>query len=187
MRKLINIFFLILFVSCNGQSRKADLNIEMPEKSALLSEIYEQVEKNERTFYRVFRKDTLKNKSYSKEFMLNQIDNKKDYHYIFLAEYWMVFNYEEMIRELIERLTDNREIGLENTSDLIIMERIESGDLEFYGHGGVAQDDLFKVSGRANHLLKRITGKDFGNVMMKTKPAELTEIQNKWVEWLGTL
>ena len=174
-------------MSCNGQSHKADLNIKMPEKSVLLTEIYEQVEKKERTFYRVFRKDTLKNKSYSKEFILNQIDNKKDYHYIFLAEYWMVFNYQEMIPELIERITNNREIGLENTSDLIIMERIESGDLQFYGHGGVAQDDLFKVSGRANHLLKRITGKDFGSVMIKTKQTELVEIQNKWIVWLATL
>jgi len=174
-------------VGCKGQSQKADLNIIMPEKSALTSEIYEQIEKNERTFYRVFRKDTLKNKSYSKEFMLNQIDNEKDYHYIFLAEYWLVFNYEKMIPELIERITDNREIGLENTSDLIIMERIESGDLKFYGHGGVAQDDLFKVSGRANHLLKRITGKDFGSVMMKTEKSELEEIQRKWVEWIATL
>ena len=174
-------------VSCDAQSQKADLQIVMPEKKVLLSEIYEQVEKNERTFYRVFRKDTLVKKSYSTEFMLDQIDNKKDYQFIFLAEYWLVFNYYEMIPELVARITDNREIGLENTSDLIIWERIESGDLEFYGHGGVAQDDLFKVSGRANHLLKRITGKKFGDVMMKTKQSELIEIQNKWIEWLKIL
>jgi hypothetical protein len=187
LRKLINIFTLTLLISCNAQSQKADLDITMPEKGVLLTEIQEQVEKKERNFYRIFRNDTLKNKSYSTEFMLNQIDNEKEYRYIFLAEYWMVFNYQEMIPKLIERITDNREIGLENTADLIIWERIQSGDLKSYGHGGVSNDDLFKVSGRVNHLLKRITGKDFGNVMMKTEQAELIKIQNKWVEWLTKL
>ena len=187
MKKLIILFILTSLVSFNAQSQKADLNLVIPEKSILLQEIQEQVKKKKRDFYRIFRNDTLKNKNYSTKFMLNQIDNGKEYHYVFLAEYWIAFNYHEMIPKLIERITDNREIGLINTADLIIWERIQSGDLKFYGHGGSSNDDLFKISGRANHILKRITGKKFGNAMMKSKQSELIKIQNKWIKWLTKL
>ena len=89
-----------------------------------------------------------------------------------------------MLPKLIQRITHNKEIGLENTADLIINERIQNGDLKFYGHGQIATDDLFKISGRANHLLKRITGEDFGSVMMNSTQEELTELQKKWILWL---
>lgn len=116
--------------------------------------------------------------------VLAQIDADKEYSHIFNAEYWMAYNYEAMIPELIKRITNKTEIGLVNTADLIIWERIDSGDLKFYGHGGVAFDDLFTIAGRANHLLTNITGEDFGRVSMYSTDAELKKLQNRWAYWL---
>jgi hypothetical protein len=116
--------------------------------------------------------------------ILGYIDRDKEYHHIFDAEYWMAYNYAAMIPELIKRLTNKTEVGLVNTADLIIWERIESGDLKFYGHGSFAFDDLFTVAGRANHLLTNITGEDFGRVSMHSTDADLKKLQNRWAYWL---
>lgn len=116
--------------------------------------------------------------------VLYWIDKDKEYHHIFEAEYWMAYNYESIIPELIKRITNKKEVGLINTADLIIWERIDSGDLKFYGHGGVAFDDLFTVAGRANHLLSIITGEDFGRVSMYATEADLKKLQNRWAYWL---
>lgn len=119
--------------------------------------------------------------------MLNKIDSDSDYEYIFISEYWMAFNYKKMIPELIERITDNTEIGLTNYADLIIPDRLESGDMEFYGHGGIASDDLFKISGRANHLLTLIVGQNFGIVSMNSKNEELSKMQESWRNWYAEI
>lgn len=185
--KRIIFFISFCFFSLCAFSQSTEQSIEMPTKSKLYKKIKKTVKDKRDGFYRIFRNDTLKNKNYSQKFILNQIDNENDYYYIFVTEYWLVFHYYEMIPELIKRVTDNSEIGLTNTSDLIIWERIQNGDLKFYGHGGVAFDDLFKVSGRANHLLKRITGKDFGSVGIKTEEKELEEIQKKWIKWINRI
>jgi hypothetical protein len=185
MRKLIIISILFLCLSCKSQSETENNDLVFPENIVLSDTFSEQIKEQKSEYYRIFRKDTTRIKKYSTEFILDKIDNSKEYQYIFESEYWLAFNYKKMIPELIKRITNNKEIGLINTADLIIMERIESGDLEFYGHGGVAFDDLFKISGRANHLLKNITGQDFGNVMMKTTQTELNELQKKWIEWLS--
>ncbi|NHN26118.1 hypothetical protein FIA58_010560 [Flavobacterium jejuense] len=187
MRNRIIISILFLSLSCKSQSETENNNLVFPENIVLSGTFSEQIKEQKNEFYRIFRKDTTRIKSYSTEFILDKIDNSKEYQYIFESEYWLAFNYKKMIPELIKRITNNREIGLINTADLIIWERIESGDLKFYGHGGVAFDDLFKISGRANHLLKNITGEDFGNVMMNTSQKELTELQNKWIEWLSKI
>jgi len=116
--------------------------------------------------------------------VLAHIDADKEYGHIFDAEYWMAYNYAAMIPELIRRITNTTEVGLVNTADLIIWERVESGDLKFYGHGGIAFDDLFTVAGRANHLLTNITGEDFGRVSMYSTDADLKKLQNRWAYWL---
>jgi hypothetical protein len=119
--------------------------------------------------------------------MLDKIDNEKEYQYLFVAEYWIAFNYQEMIPELINRVTNKKEVGLINSADLIIDDRIKSGDLKFYGHGGVSFDDLFTVSGRANRLLTQITGEDFGHVSMYSTDKQLKELQDLWIAWLQKL
>lgn len=184
MNKLTSLLIIFMSLSCRGQSETIKNELAFPDNIILSNKFYKKIKEQKDEFYRIFRKDTLTVKNYSVEFILDKIDNNKEYEYIFESEYWLAFNYKKMIPELIKRITNNEEIGLINTADLIIWERIESGDLEYYGHGGIAFDDLFKISGRANHLLKNITGEDFGNVMMNTSQKELTELQNKWIEWL---
>jgi hypothetical protein len=184
MRKSIIISILFLSLSCESLPKTENNVLVFPENIVLSETFVEKIKEQKKEFHRIFRKDTTRIKKYSVEFILDKIDNNKEYQYIFESEFWLAFNYKKMIPELIKRITNNKEIGLINTADLIIWERIESGDLESYGHGGVAFDDLFKVSGRANHLLKRITGENFGNVMMNTSQKELTKLQNKWIKWL---
>jgi len=58
------------------------------------------------------------------------------------------------LASLEARADDPRLVGLTNPMDLIIWDRIESGDLESYGHGLVSDHDLFTVGGRASWLLR---------------------------------
>ena len=181
------IFLLFFFEICPfyGQSQ-ITFNLEFPSKDKLPKEFQEAIEKQTKEYYRLFRNDTT-TKNYSTDFILEKIDKDKNYHYIFAAEYWIAFHYQEIIPALIERVSNKKEIGLENTADLIIWERVTSKDLDFYGHGGVSQDDLFTIAGRANRLLIKITGKNFGHVSMYSTQEELEEIQTKWAKWLDKI
>ena len=170
--------------------RTYDINIEalkLPELPHLPEKMVQQIEEQKSEFDRLFSKKGEKYKRYTPEFILDKIDNDADYHFLFVAEYWMAYHYREMIPLLVKRLTDKKEAGLTNSSDLIIYERLTSGDLQFYGHGVVAHDDLFTVAGRASHLLKNITGEDFGSVSMYATQCDLKRLQTRWANWLMNL
>ena len=92
-----------------------------------------------------------------------------------------------MIPKLIERLTNKREVGLNNSGDLIIWERIDAKQMRFYGHGSVSEDDLFTVAGRANNILTIMSGERIGRVSMYSTPMELKALQLKWQNWLDSL
>lgn len=126
-------------------------------------------------------------KSHSINYILDKIDYEKKFGYLFDAEYWILFNYKEAIPELIYRVTDKKEVGLTDSADLIIFERIDNGDMEFYGQGEIVADDLFIVAGRANWLLCMITGENFGSVTMYSTDEELKNLQQHWINWLNTL
>ncbi len=184
-------FFLVtaanLLISCKTKY-EPEAFINFPNENKLPESFRSYIEEKKEDFYWSFQEDTLRMKSYSEKFILSKIDTSKDYHFIVKATYWIIFNYQEMIPKLIQRITNNNEVGLEGTADLIIFERIESGDLpNIVDHGALIDDDLFKVSGRANYLLKEITGQDFGNVTMKSTKKELQELQKKWIDWLKSL
>ena len=119
--------------------------------------------------------------------MLDKIDNDSDYNYFFLADYWIAFHYNEIVPELIKRITIKKEVGLVYTADLIIPERIATKQMRFYGHGLYCADDLFTVAGRANRLLTAVSGEDFGHVSMYSTPQQLAALQKKWVKWLDGL
>lgn len=167
-----------------GKNHELDLSKLIFSTRVISQQMKGTIDKTAEEFKRLFKKDEEKYRSYTPEFILEQIDNNSDYHFTFIAKYWIAFNYESMIPELVKRITNRSEVGLKNTADLIIWERVQSGDLPFYGHGGVAFDDLFTVAGRANHLLKRITGRDFGSVSMYSTDRDLKKLQNRWVYWL---
>ncbi|MEO8403256.1 MAG: hypothetical protein ABI480_01620, partial [Chitinophagaceae bacterium] len=86
--------------------------------------------------------------------------------------------------ELIKQILNNAEVKLQSTSRLIIWERITSGDILFEGKGIQIDDDLFKVAGRANFILRNITNHNFGIVRIHSTADELTSLQTKWIDFL---
>lgn len=88
-----------------------------------------------------------------------------------------------IIDRLIEQINNNSITNLKNTNRLIIWERIKSGELIFEGKGYQTEDDLFMVGGRANWILRTITGKNFGYVKTEITIDELKTLQSKWSEW----
>ena len=183
-RKLLTFSFLILAVygvrAQVGTLKFPDI-AKLPDKFE--KAIKEQTQEYERLFYR----DSAKTKHYSVLFMLDKIDNDSNYSYIFLAQYWIAFHYKDIIPDLIKRITIKKEVGLVNSADLIIWERIQAKQMKFYGHGGISNDDLFTVAGRANRLLTEITGENFGHVSMYSTQEQLIALQTKWINWLRGL
>jgi hypothetical protein len=182
-RFLVTLLFF-LFTIC-GHSQTDSLIF--PINTKLSDKFQKAVSEQMKEFERLFHKDSTTLKQYSVAFMLDKIDNDSNYQYIFFAEYWIVFHYKEIIPELITRVTNKKEVGLVNSADLIIWERIQAKQMPFYGHGGISNDDLFTVAGRANRLLTIITGENFGHVSMYSTQEQLTMLQKKWIRWLKNL
>lgn len=122
-----------------------------------------------------------------KEEELFRILSEKDYYSIFKAECLVASNYPESIISLINKITDSTEVGLEGFFPVIIMDRVENGDMEVMDYGDVTNDDLFRVSGRCNYILKDLTGQDFGFAEMNNTKNDLVELQNKWINWVLSL
>ena len=186
MTRLLLTLSIIVFVVFGGQAQidslKFPSNVKLPAK--FQKAIKEQAKEYNRLFYR----DSATTKHYSVSFMLDKIDNDSNYlPHLFLAEYWIAFHYKEIIPELIKRVTNKKELGLVNSADLIIWERVQSKQMQFYGHGGISNDDLFTVAGRANRLLTEITGEEFGHVSMHSTQEQLMALQKKWIIWLKSL
>jgi hypothetical protein len=85
---------------------------------------------------------------------------------------------------LICRLSNKTKIGLVNTADFIIWDRIRSGELKFYGHGGGMQEDIFTIAGRASWILNWMTGESFASVGIELTPALAKEYQEAWVQYI---
>ena len=187
---LLSIEDSLIHIDADNYGKENDIDIKaiiFPKDAKLSKQMRKVIGEQKTEFERILTKDKEKYASYTPSFMLDKIDNSQNCDYIFIAEYWSASYFKEMIPELIKRLATQKEIGLINTSDLIIEERITSGELEEYGHGYVVSDDLFTIAGRANHLLKRVTGEDFGNVSMYSNDSDLKKLQNRWVYWLMNL
>jgi len=184
MNRLILTSFLVIHLAMHGYSQSSDLRF--PDPAVLPDNFQKAIVAQVAEFKRLFQNDST-DKNYSTIFMLGKIDNDSNYNYLFLAEYWIAFHYKEIIPELIKRLTIKKEIGLINSADLIIWERIKNKQMEFYGHGLNCADDLFTISGRANRLLTVITGENFGYVLMYSTKEQLAELQSSWIKWLKAL
>lgn len=185
MTRLILIFWLCFITACNGQAQTDSLYF--PKNAKLPDKFKKAIEEQTSEYNRLFYRDSAKTKHYPASFILDKIDSDKEYHYLFLAEYWIAFHYSDIIPELIKRITNKKEIGLVNSADLIIWERVQAKQMKFYGHGGSSNDDLFTIAGRANRLLTQITGEDFGHVSMYSTKEQLETLQKKWIGWLKSL
>lgn len=91
----------------------------------------------------------------------------------------------QFLAGLAAQVTDTTERRLAHTERLIIWERIVSGEILFEGKGLQISDDLFTVAGRANWILRTITGRNFGHVKPGTPRAELLRLQHRWQQWLA--
>ncbi len=121
------------------------------------------------------------------EQIISLITTKTDYRGIRIAEMYGYKNPYKFIGALIPMLKDTSFVGLTNSADLIIYDRLNSGDLRFYGHGGVVRDDLFTVTGRANHLLSKITGSILGQVRMHPRIHYLDKLECRWMTYYSLL
>lgn len=90
---------------------------------------------------------------------------------------------DSIIDKLISQLGNTNTSKLELTSRLIIWERILSGDILFEGKGLQINDDLFSVAGRANWILRNLTGKTFGYVKPNSQARDLEDLKHKWQLW----
>lgn len=178
---------ILIFISNISFAQTADLNLKFPKGSKITQKFQNAIDEQRNQFCWVYKNNREEVQNYTAEFILDKIDNNKDYGYLFEAEYWIGYNYEKIIPQLIDRITNQKEVGLVNSADLMIFERIESGDLKDYGHGFIVNDDLFTVAGRANRLLTCVTGENFGSVSMRSTPQDLKDLQNKWVNWLKNI
>lgn len=187
MFRLLFVLLSLSFTNCFAQ-QVADTAIpKYPQGANMPVKFSNAVQKQADEFAGLSKKDSKRISKYTPAFVLDKIDNDSNYQYLHEASYWIVAHYREMIPELIQRIINKKEVGLSNAASLIIEERIESGQLKHYGEGDISQDDLFTISGRANRLLTQITGEDFGHVSMKSSPADLQLLQQKWISWLKSI
>jgi hypothetical protein len=103
------------------------------------------------------------------------------------AKSWCIKNYQIAFPYLIARLSDKRKIGLNNTADLIINDRIGSGDLKFYGHGGCITEDVFTVAGRASWILNQLTGEEFAVVHGNLTQVQSEKFKILWTDYISKL
>ncbi len=129
--------------------------------------------------------------SYSKKFDLKKaleiIDSATQFSEIRSAKSWCINNYSKAFPYLVARLSDKRKIGLENTADLIIWDRIQTGDLKFDGHGGGIDEDIFTVAGRASWILNQLTGENFAVVHGNLTEEQSEDFKLKWLKYLEKL
>lgn len=125
----------------------------------------------------------------SSELLSKNLDDRS-WSAVFLTQNASINNYSKdtaYFKGLANQITNTRETKLEGTSRLIIWDRIISGDIVFEGKGLLYDNDLFKVSGRANQILQQLTQKNFGDVTISSSGKELEELKNKWVNSLSNI
>lgn len=121
-------------------------------------------------------------------FSLNKVlavlDSAKNFWDLCAAKTWCFVHPYEVFPHLICRLSNKTKVGLTNTADLIIWDRIQTSELKFYGHGGGMQEDIFTVAGRASWILNWMTGEDFASVGIELTPSMASKYQADWVRYI---
>ncbi len=103
------------------------------------------------------------------------------------AKSWCINNYQSVFPYLVARLSNKRKVGLTNTADLIIWDRIVTGDLKFYGHGGGMTEDIFTIAGRASWILNELTGENFAEVHGNMTEPQSEEFKKLWLKFINKL
>ena len=118
---------------------------------------------------------------------LSFIDSAKQFNQVLEGISWCIYHYDETFPFLVARLSNKTKIGLKNTADLIIWGRMDTGDLRFYGHGGVIREDLFTIAGRASAALNQITGESFAVVNPDLTKEAALNFKQLWLEYITKL
>jgi len=116
--------------------------------------------------------------------ILSMIDSSNQFWDVCKAKSWCLKNYQSAFPYLIARLSIKEKVGLENTADLIIGCRMNTGDLEFYGHGGIIKEDLFTVAGRVSWILNELTGEEFVSVQCGMTKEDSEEYKALWIKYI---
>ena len=132
--------------------------------------------------YRFYSSDDTVGFSLTK--VLNILDTDQEFWNLCAAKTWCFAHPSEVFPHLICRLSNKTKIGLISTADLIIWDRIRTGELKFYGHGGGMQEDIFTIAGRASWILNWMTGESFASVGIELTPALAQEYQEAWVQYI---
>jgi len=193
---IVTIFYLCLVLLSNnafGQKeefrdpnkRPKDFLVPVTKKTYMKTKEYEKAhERLEKDFWWLYEaKEKRQILAQNKTLILKIIKSNKDFGKIERARYWCAKNPTKIIPDLIGLLENGNYIGLEGYYDLIILDRVISKDMPFYGHGWVVGDDLFLVAGRASWILREITGRWIGVVRPKSSPDELKLLSESWAEW----
>ena len=64
---------------------------------------------------------------------------------------------------------------------------MNTGDLKFYGHGGVITEDLFTIAGRASWILNELTGEDFAIVHGNLTQFDAEKFKTLWTDYIDKL
>ncbi len=182
-RRLDSLKYLELDRFCNKEPSigKLQLLLQMDETNL---DVSAHISKQYSAHYQKYYIDVLNKFVPTTESILDSLKYQTDFRFIRLAEIYSYKQPKAMFFELTSMLLDTTYVGLTNSADLIYWERIESGDLKYYGHGGVVFDDVFTRSGRANHLLTILTGTRLGNVRMNPDLDYLDKLKCRWETYI---
>ncbi len=165
-----------------SRNHKIDIEIlKVPKIEGLPKEMQERIGRLQQNY-----NDWLKEKltDYSIAYTIKVITSDKSYDHFYLLPQRISMDYEVFLPELIKLLTNSTEAGMDDYPGVMLCRGLApTGPV-----GCVAipysDDDLFTVAGRANHLLKRLTGEYFGWVSVHPTEADMKKLQNRWVYWL---
>ena len=118
---------------------------------------------------------------------LTIIDTALELYTLGMAKSWCIKHYHTIFPYLVARLGDKTKVGLINTADLIIWDRIGTGELTFYGHGGGMQEDIFTIAGRASWILNQLTGENFAIVHADLTQEQSESFKLRWTEYINKL
>jgi hypothetical protein len=191
MKNLIFILFLIPSI-IYSQEIKSDSNeyFTLTDTNLIKYKLPLKFEKPDKWKDNILKEETFKG-DYSSDLWLDgvlwSIDSVSCFVNLRNAKSWCIKNYDIAFPYLILRLTVKKKVGLKCIFDLIIDCRLSSGDLNDYGHGGVIQEDIFTIAGRASWILNEITGEDFAVIRCDMSKKESESYKNKWIEYINNL
>ncbi|MBS4039093.1 MAG: hypothetical protein KGZ81_00685 [Flavobacteriales bacterium] len=176
--------FFIFLLGC--QVYRLQFDKELPEEDKLPEKFKERIIRLKKIHYKYSDSISFQIINKHENYIFFKLENENHYLHLGHVESWVVFNHKKGIPQLINRITNTKEVGFTGSVNLVIINRVENGDMPLEP-GKVIDDDLFRVSGRANYILKEITGEDFGNAGMYATDKELKKLQRKWIKWYNSL